>query len=286
MKIIFLKTQHNFTIKIMKKLYIYTILLLPFILTNCETILEDFDVNNSDPQLVIEATCNFDTDSAIVLLTNTANYMNPVEYPKISGASIQLEFDDTIINLVEIEKGKYVSTYNFASNKNYTIKIKADNNEYIAQSFLPEKVKIDSIRVIESPYSIFVATKPGQVFYQLLIYFTDPVEVENYYRLKISKNDTLFNESFDLMVFNDDIINGKSYELPLNNYLFEIEDTVKIELVSIDKANHDYYITLTEAMSSTGNFSVPDNPKTNFSPYALGHFIAFSSDTTTLIINP
>nr|HPH15684.1 hypothetical protein [Bacteroidales bacterium] len=68
-------------------------------------------------------------------------------------------------------------------------------------------------------------------------------------------------------------------------YFFKTNDRVTFEFMSIDKANYLYYTTLVQAMTSTGNFSVPDNPTSNFTGKVLGRFIAYSSDTLSIRIS-
>lgn len=267
-----------------KVLHIIIITLLPFLLSNCEEVIEDFSVQNSDPQLVIEGLCSSKNDSIYVYISKTADYLRPMEYPQVSGAEVMLEFGDTSIAVPEMQAGVYAEAYDFPEETVYTLTITYDNINYTAQSFMPKPVAIDSISSSVFPYSVYMATYPGELFYEVTFYFKDPLETTNFYRIKTYKNDTLFNGSSDIVVMRDKMFNGKAYELLMRGYNFDVSDTVMIELMSIDESNYTYYLTLEEAMTSTGNFSVPDNPVTNFTPPILGYFSAFSVDSAKIII--
>ena len=269
----------------MKIRYSFILLsLLPFFLSNCEEVMEDFSVQNSDPQLVIEAQCSSQNDSVYVYISKTADYMNPLTYPTVSDAQVLLSFADTSISIPEIQPGTYAAHYDFPLNTNYIIEVQVDGITYTAESFMSSVVPIDSTQTSIFPYSPYMARYPGELFYEITMFFKEPANSKNFYRIKTWKNDTLLNNSSDIIIFNDKLINGENYELLLRGYTFEVDDTVKFEFMSIDEASYEYYNTLIEAMSSTGNFSVPDNPKSNFTPTVLGYFMAYSSDITTIII--
>ena len=258
--------------------------LFPFLLVSCEEVIKDFSIQNADPQLVIEAQCSAQNDSIYVYISKTADYMNPVEYPIVTNAHIQLFFADTNILIPEIYPGTYAAHFNFPTNTAYALHVNINNDMYIAESFMHEPVPITNVSTSVFPYSAYIASYPDELFYDIHVFFQDPAETANFYRIKIWKNDTLLNNASHFIFFNDKLFNGKDYELLLQAYTFEEEDTIKIELMSIDKSAYEYYNTLEEAMTSTGNFSMPDNPKSNFTPSVLGYFMAYSSDTTTITI--
>lgn len=272
----------------MKTHTIYTISLLllaclPFILTNCEEVMKDFELKRTKAELVIDAQCSSFTDSAIVKISKTADYLNPIEYPTVSEAIVTLQFNDTTIVLQEELPGTYIATHAFPENTMYTLRVKINKNEYAASSFMPKKVSLTNLSYRIYEFSKYLQTYPGELFYVPSMGFLDPQNETNYYRIKISKNDTLFKTANDILVtddiyFNSDTIVFEPY------YFFKNNDKVSFEFMSIDKANFMYYTTLIQAMTSTGNFSVPDNPTSNFSGNILGRFIAYSSDTMSIKI--
>lgn len=267
-------------------IYKITILLLtsiPFLLTNCEEVIDDFELKKTKSELVIDAQCSSFTDSAIVKITRTGDYMNPIEYPAVSGAIVTLLFNDTTMLLTEKSPGLYIATYSFPENTMYTIHVQYDSKEYTAQSYMPGKVPLSKLSYRVSEYSKYLQKYPGELFYVTKMEFLDPQNQTNYYRIKITKNDTLFKSANDLMITDDIYFTADTIQYePF--YFFKKNDKVLFEFMSIDKANYLYYTTLIQAMTSTSNFSVPDNPTSNFSGNVLGRFLAYSSDTLSIII--
>lgn len=268
------------------KIYTLSILilaLLPFVLTNCEEVMKDFELKKTQAQIVIDAQCSSFTNTAIVKITKTGDYMNPGEYPKVSDAIVTLSFNDTTIVLPEEFPGEYYKYHNFPENTLYTISVTIDSKVYTAQSFMPKKVKLTNLSYRVSEYSSYMQTYPGELFYVSKMEFLDPQDETNYYRIKITKNDTLFKSANDMLLTDDVYFNADTIEYePF--YFFKTNDRVTFEFMSIDKANYLYYTTLVQAMTSTGNFSVPDNPTSNFTGNILGRFIAYSSDTLSIRI--
>jgi hypothetical protein len=271
--------------KYIKIATIVSLFSLPFILTNCQEVMKDFTLRDTKPKLVIEGECSTYKDSAIVLISKTANYMTPIEFPKISGAIVTLQFNDTTITLLEEKPGRYGAKYNFPEETNYNLTVTVEGKTYKATSYLPKKVSLTSLSYSISPYGKYSEEYHGQDLFGPKIEMLDPQNVENFYRIKVSKNDTLFNSTAYDIIVTDDLYFGPDTIPYEPQYLYEKNDTILIELQSIDKANYKYYNTLILAINGSGSFSVPDNPATNFDDKKiLGHFIAYSSDTLQAIV--
>lgn len=257
----------------------------PFLLTNCEEVMKDFTLRDTKPKLVIEGECSSYKDSAIVKITKTANYMNPIEFPKISGAIVTLQFNDTTIILTEEKPGRYGAAYDFPEETEYNLSVTIEGKTYKASSYLPKNVPLARLSYNISPYGKYSEEYHGQDLFGAKIELLDPQNQENFYRIKISNNDTLFNSNaYDILV-TDDLYFGTDTIPYEPQYLFEKNDTILVELQSIDKPNYLYYTTLILAMNGSGSFSVPDNPTTNFDDNKiLGHFIAYSSDTLQVVV--
>ena len=119
--------------------------------------------------------------------------------------------------------------------------------------------------------------------YVLSCYFTYPETEGHYFRIKLTLNGELFQ---DIFLVEDWYDGGDNVDYDFN-YLFEKNNTMKVELLSIDKATHDYFYTLSDVLISdnSGPFfiSIPDNPLTNFTNGALGYFAAYSVRSRTIV---
>ena len=133
---------------------------------------------------------------------------------------------------------------------------------------MPELVEIDSLYFEES----FFPTPDGEEQeYMIHLVFEDPAEIENYYRVMVTVNDTLQDRK---SVTSDEFTNGN-----VRDYLFfgeniHLGDSVQIELWSINREAYDFYTTLDDVLSSGFGSSTPYNPITNLSS-GLGHFTIY-----------
>jgi hypothetical protein len=118
-------------------------------------------------------------------------------------------------------------------------------------------------------------------------HFQDSVGVQNYYRVLIAKNDTLYNKAFDYYIFDDKIRDGQYIDAPLFTTFFKPGDTVNVELLSMDAGVYDYFNTLSEILTSDANTSAaPANPNSNFNNGALGYFAAYATSKKSIRVNP
>jgi len=130
-------------------------------------------------------------------------------------------------------------------------------------------------------------TRTAPVFdggYRILLYFSDPPGEENFYRVKVHKNGELLNEVGDLIVFDDNRLDGKGIQVRLRGQLFDKGDTATVQLLTIDKNTWRYFTTFREMANLNPGSPAPANPSSNFSNGALGYFSAWSADEKEIII--
>ena len=98
------------------------------------------------------------------------------------------------------------------------------------------------------------------------------------------ENDSLYNGVGDFIVSDDKYIKGE-FEFKFG-YPFELNDTVKIEMFSLNEDGLDYYTGFIEVLQSDGGlFSPPPvNAPSNISNGALGLFQANAVSYQELII--
>ncbi len=123
-------------------------------------------------------------------------------------------------------------------------------------------------------------TLPSEDTVYMVEYFSvDNVNEVNHYRLRIWINS---EEQTDFYyIGNDDLINGQAYNAPFFGADAHKNDTVKIELIALDKPNYTYLYTLS---SNASNSTAPANPTSNLTGNAIGYFGAFSTDTMSVVI--
>ena len=164
--------------------------------------------------------------------------------------------------------------------RTYNLSVTALGKNYSAVSAMPRHVAIDSISLIHAP-SFGFGRNRGAVQYDLYCYFQDPGG-RNYYRLKNILNDTAQNKRYTL--FDNQYMSGERIQLSAGRV--KAGDTCKIELLCIDYATYEYYLTLRDLVDQNPIFGgTPANPNTNMQNGALGDFSAWAISYRTIIIN-
>lgn len=259
---------------------IFYLLILTFLFSACEKVI-DVDLNDAEPRVVIEGNINGDNGLGEVKISMTASYFDTVPGERVSNAKVSVaDGNGKEYRFYETAPGVYRSfEMRPADNATYKLNVEIDDKIYQAESTLKPRVAIDSVTwFFDEGNSFFDAG------YYLNLYLMDPAEVENYYRIKVYKNGKLRNSSDDILVFADRFVNGNQVEITLFDDPYQINDTVRIQLMSIDKNVYEYFKTFGELLNNNPGSAAPANPNTNLSNGALGYFSVWSSDTMSVII--
>ncbi|NQU53338.1 MAG: DUF4249 domain-containing protein [Bacteroidetes bacterium] len=259
---------------------IYISIVLLFSIFACEKVI-DVDLNEAHPGIVIEGNLSRSPISAEVRLSKTGSYFGESSNDKISGATVIIKNDfGESFSLIEFENGFYKSfEITPEVGATYTLTVETEGEVYKASSTLHQTVQIDTLSYFYDEGFGFMDEG-----YLLKALFTDPSEIENYYRIKIYVGDTLKNENNDFIIFDDRVIDGNSIEITLRGNIFDVGDTVSVELISLDKGAYEYYNGFQELINVNPGSAAPANPTSNISNGALGYFSAWSSDKKTVII--
>ena len=262
--------------------------LLPVILSSCSEEVITIDLKDAEPKIVIEGTLSDQGDPCTVRISKSGDFYKPSVFPPVTGASVTLlDCEGNMENLTENEAGLYRGkSLTGVEGRTYTLTVEAEGKTYEAVSTLMKAVEIDSLTYyFEDDPDIhnedYEDMEEGYVFSCHFIYH----EIDgNYYRIKLTHNGELLQNIFLIPDWYDD---GDTIEYEFWNYLFEKNDTIKVELLSIDKAVYDYFSTLSDVLLSVGTgpvfSSIPDNPLTNFTEGALGYFAAYSVRSQTVV---
>ena len=256
------------------------LLLAVLLLFGCKKVI-DVDLNEANPEVVIEANLSNTTNYAEVLLTKTGSYFGDSPIEDITGAEviIENEFGSRFV-LNEIEAGVYrADEILFPEEATYQLFVDVAGDKFESSSKLNTAVLIDSLTYYYDEGFAFL-----DAGYIVKIYFVDPPEIDNYYRIKVFENDTLKNDSEDLIIFDDRLIDGQALEVNLRGVIFDVNDTVSIQLISLDEGAYEYFHTFQELINVNPGSAAPANPTSNISNGALGYFSAWSADEKTVII--
>ena len=273
----YIETAKNRTL-LKNKTWILFFLILLF--TGCEKVIE-VDLNDANPAIVIEANITNSAKLVEVKISKTASYFGTDSINMVSNAVVTIETEaGKKVTLFEVKKGIY-RTWNLypMPGRTYKITVEAEGKTYSAESVLNYSVEIDSLT--QEYNDGFGFLKKG---YNVNLYFHDPEEAKNYYRLKIYVNGKLDQNDADYIIFDDQNMNGQYIELKIRRKIFDVGDSVTYELISLDEGAYEYFNSLQELVNVNPGSAAPSNPVSNFSNGALGYFSAWSSDSKTIVI--
>ena len=134
---------------------------------------------------------------------------------------------------------------------------------------MPQKVALDSLKI--NPLAV-----NGEIRYNVIPVYTDPIALGNSYRFIQKINDTL-DQTFH--VFNDNLNNGKVNQRPLrggsDSLEVKLKDIVAVEMQCITRPTYLYYYSLNQQSGAgPGGGTTPANPPSNIIGGALGIFSA------------
>lgn len=256
------------------------IIIVTFFFTSCEKVI-DIDLNDSSPQLVIEANITDEPGPYTVRLSKTVNYNQHNIYPPVTGAIVIISDDTGITDtLTETVSGMYrTHIIQGIQGITYTLKVIVEGLQYDAVTTMPYKVNLDSIQ-------FNLTSEPGESEKTLAVVplYIDPIEFGNCYRFFFYANG---KADKTYQVGNDNIGNGQLNQQPFSSddVKFHVGDTVKVTMLCIDVSAYNYYYTLSQ-LGDGGIIggAIPSNPPNNIlGNRALGIFSAYTTQTKTVI---
>lgn len=266
-----------------KKNGLLMIAFLLVIFSACEDVIT-IDLNDVDPRIVIDGTITDQRGPYLVKISKTGDYFEPSTFSTVSDVFVMIADDAGNSEILhETEDGIYQSdSIQGLPGRTYTLSVSIEENDYTATSIMPQAIQIDSLSC-EYQSGGFGPMKEG---YMLHCHFTDRAGIDDYCRFKIFKNGELVKGYF---LYDDKYTDGNPIDFSNFEEGFDLNDTLRVELLTIDETTHNYYSTLENVIASGGEGSplmggTPANPNTNLSNGALGYFGAFTIRDATVII--
>ena len=265
----------------MKKMRFLYIVLLLTVSVSCQKVI-DLEVNDAEPQLVIEANYDAIKEEVRVKISKTKNIFSASDFPVVAGAQVEIEDQDSNISaLIDQGNGEYLLqnyTPNYGST--YVMRVSVEGQTFEASDVLPAVIPLDSLTQDFQEESLF-----GEAGYIVFMNFTDP-QADNFYRANRIVNGDSLNELGEQFIFDDGFSNGNSQAVPFFSTRHQVEDTIVVEFVSYSKNSFDYYTQMFEIAGESGQSAAPANPEYSWTNEALGHFAAYGYDRDTIIIQP
>jgi hypothetical protein len=249
--------------------------------SSCEEVI-DVDLNNAAPQLVVEGWIHNTPGPYEIKLTLTTNYFENEEASKVDNALVIISENTTLIDTLKMSKPGVYKTQKILQGKvgaTYQLKIIYNNKVYESDATLKPVAPLDSIT-----YRYESGSALRDEGYYITVYFLDPPTIGDYYRWKFYLNERIYKPK-NLLYESDELYNGNyiSFEF---RYNFILNDTVRVEMISLEKNGYDFFNALDEQENTGDLFDTPPgNIKGNVSNGAIGYFGASAKTSSEVVIN-
>lgn len=240
-------------------------MIILFALSSCQEEVH-LELKNTEKIPIIEAIWTNRTSVNKVSVTYSRDFYDTVANEILNEAEVSitnLKTGDRTRFLFVDHLGHYLPLNNKVAvvGSRYRLEVKLDGQIYFSEGEMLAPPVLDSITYAFSKEQFF-----REEGYYVTVYGKIPFDRDNYYRVKIIRNDTLLNRRTDYLLFDDSFgtsILDNGFEL--GGVAFEKNDKVKLELYRLNKAPYDYLNQLVNLLFNDGGlFSPPpQNPATN-----------------------
>lgn len=262
----------------MKHFILFSLLIIGFV--SCQKVI-DVDLNDAEQKVVIVAKYSGNDSTVKVNISLTSSYFDSDPVPVINDAIVTIyDHLGNASNIPFSNDGEYIlNNYIPILNSTYTITVSYNNTIYTATCDLNPLVPLDPITYDSIPPGIF--TESGG--YIVYLNFYDPISVVNYYEIVLVKNGKIKDKLNQIYTQDDLLTDGNFVQRPLFGRYFNLNDTVGMELRTIDKQVYNYLNEAAETVSNQ-NAASPGNPEPFWDNGALGYFSAYSSSFQEVIV--
>jgi hypothetical protein len=250
-------------------------------LSSCEEVI-DIDLNNAEPKLVVDGWIYNTPGPYKIKLSKSTNYFDNEKPPVAENALVIVSENEILFDTLKMTKPGVYETQKILQGKvGATYQLKVFYNDEIYES-------IATMKPLAALDSITYRYEPGSIFrdegYYITVHFQDPPTIGDYCRWKFYLNDIIYKPD-NLLYASDELFNGNyiSFEF---RYDFDFNDTIRVEMFSIEKNMHEYLSGLDEQENTGDLFDTPPgNAKGNISNGGLGYFGASAKTVTETIID-
>jgi hypothetical protein len=250
------------------------------VLSACEEVI-DINLNNAQPKLVVEGWIYNTPGPYKIKLSKSTNYFDNEKPPVIENALVIISEDNTVFDTLNMTRPGVYQTQKILQGKvgaTYQLKVFYNNEVYESIATMKPLAALDSITYRYESGSVF-----RDEGYYITTHFQDPPTVGDYYRWKFYLNDKIHKPK-NLLYASDELYNGNyiSFEF---SYDFDLNDTVRVEMFSIEKNMYEYLRGLDEQENTGDLFDTPPgNAQGNISNGALGYFGASAKEVKEIVI--
>lgn len=251
----------------MKPVFFLPLFLLFFA---CEEVIQ-LDLDSAGPRLVAEANLDATQGACTLKLTRSGDFYQNNTFEAVTGAQAVLRLAGVEYAFTEEGSGEYRLT-GLAPSPGDTAVLRfvlADGQAVESKpALVPSPVPLDTLLI--APNAAAGGPGGGAEQYLLTAEWQDEAGKENYYRLKIDRNDELLSELY--LLADDRLGDGARISRPVIRQSFGRGDVLRVKLLSVNRDYYDYFTDLANAGGRGLAAPAPYNPKSNWTAETLGYF--------------
>ncbi len=272
--------------KFIKHFVIFAVIIISSLA--CQELI-DLDLEQNEPKVVIEGLFTDRSGPHKIKVSRTINYYDTGKIPPLN-ADVKLL--DSAENLIEQffynpEDSTYQSSESLKGKigKSYILSVETSDDKYLAKGRILPNATLDSIYYLSEEFLEQIGQPVFGEGYFLFANGRIKSGDHQFFRLQLTVNDTLKDSRGDISnsILSSEFFGSEFVGLPIPGS-YEKNDTVKMELYSLNEDVYQYYIEFINLLFNDGGvFSPPPvNPSnnienvTNPANFALG-FVQFSS---------
>ena len=247
---------------------------------SCQKVI-DVDLNESNPQTVIEANYSAEDSTVSVRITKTSSYFNSDASQTIDNAVVTIRDANGVSTDVPFYESGLFILENYAPqfNTEYALFVQINEETFSATCEMRSPILIDDIT-----YEFFPSIFGAEAGYAPFLNYQDPADQTDFHLVTLGVNSEEWLELTDYLQQDDALVNGNYVERPLfGRSLFELGDTVHMHFRTVDEKIYSYFGQAISNASGAGS-SAPGNPDSNWENGALGFFSAYSSSRKSVVI--
>jgi len=260
-----------------EKLNIGLFLLAILLFASCEKVIQ-VDISQKEEVLVVDAVISTLPNQSIIRLSKTKPLFEKAEYVQVSQAEVIIKSSTGEVFLMEETDDGMYQNPNLIGREGveYRLEVNWEGYRIEAKSEMPYTVPIDSLEIVVSQRGF---SGNDETSYSLKVHFSDPGNMDNYYRFDVFNNDSLYS---GFIVSNDLYYDGLQTYQFLRNQDIHALDSITVQISSIDQVNYSYFSVLRQSGSP---FNIaPGNPNTNIKGKAVGYFGAYAQNRKSILI--
>lgn len=258
------------------KTTLYIFLAFVLVLTGCAEYEKEisWELEDYPDMLVVEGSITNEFRQQTVFLTKTSPYFDTLAPKTISGAGVVVREGSNTYSFTEsaTQKGLYLSDLPFSGEplKTYELEVSLQEplngiTDFTSVSKMPEGIDLDTIicEIYEMPDLGFEEDEEDRdtTILSIAFYGKEPDDPNNYYAARIFQNKTCWNKNVkDIYLYNDDNNNGKNLDYFIVNENVGPEDTITLEIRSVEMNYYDFLDGIQQIDQSGDAYSMSGPP--------------------------